>query len=221
MPDAFLCDFDGTIAPQDIGAAIVQRFSAGRDAERRALLDRWRGETIGHREMIEAECRLLEADEAETLEFARRFSIDPEFAPFTRERWARGDAVMVVSEGFDVYVRDQLARAGLERLPWAANRLRFEGRRVTPEFPFYDPSCGGCGNCKAQHARGWRARGYRVILIGDGLSDCCGARAADRVLARGELLDWCRREGVAARPFESFADLGRAARGALDPLSPV
>lgn len=221
MPDAFLCDFDGTIAPQDIGAAIVHRFSAGRDAERRSLLERWRAETIGHREMIEEECRLLDADEEETLAFSRGFAIDPAFAPFARAHEARGDQVMVVSEGFDLYVKDQLAREGLAHLPWAANRLRFEGRRVLPEFPFFDATCGRCGNCKAQHVRAWRARGYRVTLVGDGLSDRCGARAADQVLARGELLAWCRRQGVPARGFESFADLGVAPRGANGPLSTV
>src|SRR5262245_43145158 len=191
MADAFLCDFDVTVAPQDIGAAIVERFSVGLGAEREALLARWRCEAIGHRELIEAECRLLAADETEMLEFTRRFGIDPAFAPCARARLAQGDAVMVVSEGFDLYIRDQLARAGLGHLPWAANRLRFEGRRVTPEFPFDQASCGRCGNCKAQHVRAWRARGYRTILVGDGLSDRCGARAADRVFARGELLDWC------------------------------
>ena len=55
--------------------------------------------------------------------------------------------------------------------------------------------------------RDWRARGYRTVLVGDGMSDRCGARAADRVLARGALLDWCRGEGIDARPFQSFDDV--------------
>jgi 2-hydroxy-3-keto-5-methylthiopentenyl-1-phosphate phosphatase len=43
--------------------------------------------------------------------------------------------------------------------------------------------------------------------VGDGLSDRCGANAADEVFARGSLWDWCEQEGVAARRFERFADL--------------
>jgi 2-hydroxy-3-keto-5-methylthiopentenyl-1-phosphate phosphatase len=46
-----------------------------------------------------------------------------------------------------------------------------------------------------------------VIYVGDGLSDRCGARAADIVFARGALLDWCRSEGVEARPFHGFGGL--------------
>ena len=119
---------------------------------------------------------------------------------------------MVVSEGFDFYVADQLARAGLAGVPFTANRLRFEGRRVVPEFPWSAGGCGRCGNCKGQHVRRWRARGLRTVLVGDGLSDRCGAREADGVLARGDLLAWCRREGLAAGPFRDFADVAAFAR---------
>ena len=60
--------------------------------------------------------------------------------------------------------------------------------------------------------RHWRERGYETVLVGDGLSDRCGAREADRVIARGDLLDWCAREGLAARPFRDFADVAALAR---------
>jgi 2-hydroxy-3-keto-5-methylthiopentenyl-1-phosphate phosphatase len=62
--------------------------------------------------------------------------------------------------------------------------------------------------------RAWRERGYATVLVGDGLSDRCGARAADEVLARGELLAWCRREGLPARGFRDFADVAAFARAA-------
>jgi HAD superfamily phosphoserine phosphatase-like hydrolase len=212
MPRAFLCDFDGTVSPEDIGAAFVRRFSPGRDAERAALLARWRAGGMGHRALTEAECALVTAHADEALAFTRGFRLDPTFAPFVREALARGDAVMVVSEGFDFYVEDQLARAGLADLPRAANRIRFDGARLHPEFPFAADGCGACGNCKAQHVRGYHARGFDTVLVGDGYSDRCGARAAGRVLARGGLLAWCAAERVAAEPFESFADVAAWAR---------
>jgi 2-hydroxy-3-keto-5-methylthiopentenyl-1-phosphate phosphatase len=51
-------------------------------------------------------------------------------------------------------------------------------------------------------------------MVGDGLSDRCGARAADRVFARGGLLEWCAANGVAAAGFDSFADVAVLARTA-------
>lgn len=213
MPYAFLCDFDGTVSPSDIGAAFVRRFSPGRERERAELLARWRSGELGNRGIAEAECALVSAREEEALEFTRGFRLDPHFAPFVREVRGRGDAVMVVSEGFDFYVRDQLARAGLADLPRAANEVRFgSDGSVRAEFPFADGGCGECGNCKAQHVRRYQALGFRAILVGDGLSDRCGARAADAVLARGGLLAWCREANVPARPFESFADVADVAR---------
>jgi 2-hydroxy-3-keto-5-methylthiopentenyl-1-phosphate phosphatase len=53
------------------------------------------------------------------------------------------------------------------------------------------------------------------VLVGDGLSDRCGAREADRVVARGTLLDWCAAEGVPALPFRDFADVAALARAPM------
>jgi HAD superfamily phosphoserine phosphatase-like hydrolase len=209
---AFLCDFDGTVSPTDIGAAFACAFSPAGAAEQEELLRPWVDGEIGHRELTEAQCRLISATAEEALAFSRGFRLDPHFAPFVREVRARGDRVMVVSEGFDFYVADQLARAGVRDLPFATNRLRFEAGRVTPEFPWGAEGCGRCGNCKGQHVRGWRDRGYVAVLVGDGLSDRCGAREADRVLARGGLLEWCRLEGIPAEPFRDFADVAAIAR---------
>jgi len=204
---AWLCDFDGTIAPDDIGSAFQLRFGSGHEAENDALEQRWRRGELGHRELTVQQCRLLRVREDEALAFTRGFTLDPAFAEFAGEARARGDVVAVASEGFDFYVRDQLDRAGLDTLPWSANHARFEGDRLTPEFPFADPACRECGNCKAQHVRHYRSRGYTVAVVGDGLSDRCGARAADRVFARDSLLAWCRATGLPAEPFTSFADL--------------
>jgi HAD superfamily phosphoserine phosphatase-like hydrolase len=223
MPSVFLCDFDGTVSPADIGAAFARRFSPAGAAETPAFLARWMSGEMGHRELTAAQCRLLAVTREEAMEFARGFTLDAHFAPFAREALARGDAVAVVSEGFDFYVRDQLERAGLGDLPWSANALRFEGDRVVPEFPEVAGGCGRCGNCKGRHVRAWRARGYQTVLVGDGLSDRCGAREADRVLARRDLLAWCRGEGIAVTPFESFADVALAVRptvaGQAEPAS--
>lgn len=213
MPIAYLCDFDGTVSPEDIGAAFGARFSPDAAAARVPELAGWLAGQVGHRELTRAQCATVHAAEAAALEFARGFHLDPRFAPFVHEALGRGDAVMVVSEGFDFYVRDLLEREGLGELPWAANRLVFHaGGRVEPEFPFADPACDACGNCKAQHVRRYRSRGYRTVLVGDGTSDRHGALAADAVLARGSLLEWCQAEGVPHQPFGDFGDVAEYAR---------
>jgi len=219
MPTAYLCDFDGTISPRDIGAALAERFSPAGEAGRVPELAAWQAGRIGHRELTLAQSTRMRATAAEALEFTRGFALDPAFAPFVREMHEQGDAVMVVSEGFDFYVRDQLARAGLAELPWAANHLEFlADGRVEPRFPFADPRCAACGNCKAQHVRRYRGRGYRVVLVGDGASDRHGALEADVVLARGGLAEWCRAEGVPHTVVRDFADVAAWARRRDEPV---
>lgn len=213
MPIAYLCDFDGTVSPRDIGAAFAEKFSPAGAAARVPELASWMAGRIGHRELTRAQCACLRSTEAEALAFTRDFRLDPRFAPFVREALGRGDAVMIVSEGFDFYVRDHLAREGLGELPWAANRLVFQpDGTVAPEFPFADPSCEQCGNCKAQHVRRYRSRGYHTVLVGDGTSDRHGALAADAVLARGSLLEWCRAEGVPHTIANDFGEVAEYAR---------
>lgn len=212
MAFAYLCDFDGTVSPRDIGAALAERFSPAGAAGRLPMLEEWLAGRVGHRELTEAQCALLRVTEDEALAFTRTFRLDPHFAPFVREALGRGDAVMIVSEGLDFYVRDHLARAGFPDLPWAANRAVFADGGLHAEFPFADPACPSCGNCKAQHVRRYRGRGFHTVLVGDGTSDRHGALAADSVLARGSLRDWCRAEGLAHVAVEHFGDVAEWAR---------
>jgi hypothetical protein len=133
MPIAYLCDFDGTISPRDIGAAFAERFSPAGASARVPELGEWLEGRIGHRTLTRAQCAHVRAREDEALAFTRGFRLDPRFAPFVREALGRGDAVMVVSEGFDFYLRDHLMREGLGDLPWAANHLVFrEDGGVSP-----------------------------------------------------------------------------------------
>ena len=222
MRTTFLCDFDGTIAPADIGAGLVRRFAPGSAARLDALEADWRAGRIGSRELTLAQCAMLRVSEAEALAFVRGFGLDPAFAPFAREALARGDQVTIVSDGFDFYLRDRLDAVGLGDLPRAGNLARFEGDRMIPSFPFAAAGCGRCANCKAQHVDRAREQGDRVVVVGDGASDRCAAELADIVFARGELLDWCRGRGIPAHPFDDFAAVAAFARGrTAEPTRPA
>jgi 2-hydroxy-3-keto-5-methylthiopentenyl-1-phosphate phosphatase len=215
MRYALVCDFDGTVAIADVGADFVRHFGSGPTHELESALERWRAGEIGHRELTRVECRRLVVTLPQALAFTRRFELDPAFPGFARELARDGHAVEVASEGFDFYISDLLARAGAADVQFSSNRLRFEpGERAVPEFP-HTGGCGRCGNCKGERVRELKRRGFTTVMVGDGLSDRCGARAADRVVARGELLEWCRAEGIAAEPFESFADVAAWTRGLI------
>jgi 2,3-diketo-5-methylthio-1-phosphopentane phosphatase len=207
----YLCDFDGTVARADVGNQFFTRFIRD-EAAHRALLEHWFAEDMGGREILAGECALAEVDEAEALDFADRWNaIDPHFAAFVAAARARGSDAAIASDGLLLYIRRILDSHGLEDVGASANGLVFDGRHITPVFGSpRGEGCGLCGSCKgAVLAR--RAKGYaRTVFIGDGLSDRCGARAADVVYAKGDLTAWCARAGIAALPYATFADIAAA-----------
>ena len=112
-----------------------------------------------------------------------------------------------MSEGLDFYLHELIKQWGLD-VPVRTNRAMFEGRRIRIEYPFADPSCTLCGTCKLDRVFELRVGGHRVVYIGDGYSDRCGALAADRVFARRGLATYLDEQGV---PYEPFDDLHQIA----------
>jgi 2-hydroxy-3-keto-5-methylthiopentenyl-1-phosphate phosphatase len=49
--------------------------------------------------------------------------------------------------------------------------------------------------------------GYRVMYIGDGLSDISPAKQAQHIFARGELLDYCKQAELDYTPFVDLNDV--------------
>jgi 2-hydroxy-3-keto-5-methylthiopentenyl-1-phosphate phosphatase len=47
------------------------------------------------------------------------------------------------------------------------------------------------------------------VYVGNGYSDRCPAEHADVVLAKGELLDHCRSQGIEHIAFDNFRDVER------------
>jgi len=207
----YLCDFDGTVARADVGNRFFDRFIADKAAQE-ALLARWFEESVGGRRILADECALARVTEAEALAFAdAHAAIDPSFGVFVDAARQAGGDVAIASDGLLLYIRRILVANGLGHVEASANGLTFDGDRIVPVFGSpAGEGCGECGSCKAA-VLARRANGYdRTVFIGDGLSDRCGARAADVVYARDDLAAWCAREDIAFRPFATFADVMHA-----------
>ena len=55
-----------------------------------------------------------------------------------------------------------------------------------------------------------------VVFVGDGLrSDSCAAGIATTVFARSRLLDYCRKNGIPALPFEDFVPVAEYIRAKM------
>lgn len=202
---SILCDFDGTIAIEDITDTLLERYARhGWET----LEHDWRGGRIGSRECMAGQIGLLDVSRAELDAHLDHMRIDPDFPAFARDVATAGISLRIVSDGLDYAIRAILARHHLQDLPVHANQLVADGERGWRlEFPYADPDCrSGSGMCKCAKVAKSRARQQRVLLIGDGVSDYCAAERADFVFAKHRLLEHCRATGIPHVPIVGFAD---------------
>jgi len=199
------CDFDGTIATQDVGNRLFHYFSEGKSEEPVA---RWQADQIDSRQCLLEEAMLIkDLTEGELHQFIDGFEIDPGFAPFVALCAERGLPLYILSDGLDIYIHRLLSRYGLGELPVLANRAWLDHGRISIHWPYLNHSCGFCGNCKGYHVRRLKQPGQKALYIGDGKSDLCAVPEADFVFAKGFLAEYCRQENIEFLPFDNFSTI--------------
>jgi 2-hydroxy-3-keto-5-methylthiopentenyl-1-phosphate phosphatase len=195
-------DFDGTIATRDVGNRLFHHFSHGKSNE---PVTRWRAGEIDSKQCLHDESLLIDdLTHEELFDFVDEFTIDPGFPPFVEFCRANNISVHVLSDGLDIYIKRLLANNGLADLPVLTNVARLKNGRLHITWPYYDHTCGECGNCKGYHIRRLRQSGQTALYIGDGQSDVCAVGEADMIFAKDFLADYCRRNRIEYLPFDSF-----------------
>jgi 2,3-diketo-5-methylthio-1-phosphopentane phosphatase len=198
-------DFDGTVAAKDVGDGLFARFA---HPDWQKAVQAWKEGRISSRECLQHECRLARVSPELLAAYADEQELDPHFPSFARFCASHQIPLMVLSDGLDYYIARILRRHGLGDIEFRSNRLVFgPDDTIIPEFPYYELGCRVCGNCKGYHVRTLRQDGEFVVYVGDGFSDRCGALEADLVLAKGDLLRYCREQGLPHAPFCTFADV--------------
>jgi 2,3-diketo-5-methylthio-1-phosphopentane phosphatase len=209
-----VCDFDGTIATEDVTDSLLARFA---DRTWTLFEAEWRAGRIGSRECMASQTALIRATRAEIDAHLDGVGIDPFFPDFAALCRRMHLPLTVVSDGLDYAIRRILGRHGLADLAVVSNRLvAVADDRYRLGFPNARGDCrAASGTCKcAVFSAVPRAR--RTILIGDGASDFCAATEADFVFAKGSLLDHCEKHGLAHEAFADFGQVRERLRAFLD-----
>jgi 2-hydroxy-3-keto-5-methylthiopentenyl-1-phosphate phosphatase len=208
QPTTIVLDFDGTITEDDLLDRIAREF--GDPAVYQQVEEGLHAGTVTLQECItrEYEPVTLPLDEAVAwvLERVRVRPGLPELVAFAR---GRGWSVSVLSSGFEEMIRPVLAAAGVDGVNVFANSIdaRADGWRVQ----WRDETV--CAECSEACKRAGLPADGEVIYIGDGISDRCAARAADRVFATRGLARYLDEHGLPYEPFDDFHDIVRALRG--------
>jgi 2,3-diketo-5-methylthio-1-phosphopentane phosphatase len=205
---AVLCDFDGTIAQDDVGNLLFRTFARRGDPE--PVVELWKQGCISSRECLEQEASLADVSREELNRFICQRKLDPYFKDFVDFTRRSSMEVVVVSDGLDHYIEKMLLRSGLGELEFYSNLMRLVDGNMHVSFPHYDMmDCRDCGNCKSHHLEEYRRSGHYIVYVGNGLSDRCPSERADFVFAKGELLDFCRENDIAHVAFDNFRDVER------------
>ena len=209
---AVICDFDGTITREDVAEAILRRFTG--DAWMKFEND-YRAGKMGSREALKRQFALVKAPKSEIIKVALEHAkITPGFKEFAALCERRHVPLVVLSEGLDFYIERILALEGLA-VEWHSNLARFSANGLTVECLDNGEECEACGNCKLGRLKAMKKKGWEILYIGDGHSDLCPAQEADRVLAKGRLLEELRKKGVCCERFEDFRDCARYLEGLM------
>jgi 2,3-diketo-5-methylthio-1-phosphopentane phosphatase len=204
---AVLCDFDGTIAREDVGNLFFRTFGGD---ETQSIVEEWKEGRISSKECFEREAKLVSASRREVDRFINKRKLDPYFKDFTDFAGRNGIEVVIVSDGLDHYIERMLMRNGLGMIEFHSNVMQLVDGTLRIDFPHHDlKDCRDCGNCKTYHLEKYKNAGYTIVYVGNGLSDRCPSTYSDFVFAKGELLQFCRENDINHIAFENFRDVER------------
>lgn len=203
MESMYFVDFDYTITNEDVWDSLVRR-SAPDEWEEciRMYLSGELSSRLCNKRLAES----VRMTEPEAREMILAIGVDPAFHDFVKWAEGRDSRLIIVSDGYDYYIRLILEREGLGRLEWHCNRLQWIGGGIRAEFPLLNPECEqDMAHCKCQHVL--KREGMTRVYIGDGMSDICAARRCEVIYAKRNLLDYCENKGLPHTPFDSFRDV--------------
>ena len=212
-PWAVVCDFDGTIALEDVTDTLLLRFARPGWRELEIV---WEEGRITARTCMAGQVALLDCSREELEAHVGEIAIDPAFTAFVAAVNADGGTLTIASDGLDTVIAAMLARATVPALDVRASRLVQLGPREWGlSFPHARAGCAsGAATCKCACLRDACPR--PTLLVGDGASDFCAAACAELTFAKSCLRAHCAERGLPHRPIADFADATLAWRALAD-----
>ena len=200
------CDFDGTVTEKDVSFLLLDAFAPGD----------WRKPLADYRQnKISVDCfnrqafALVKASRKTLTEFVRgRARIRRGFRELVDYCHQKGFRPVIVSNGLKFYIDIMLGDAGITDIEVFAAQTRFRPRGIEVRYIGPDGEQADKG-LKELYARLFLSQGYRLIYLGNGVSDIYPARLAHYVFARDDLLSLCARENVPCTPFTDLNDVVR------------
>jgi 2-hydroxy-3-keto-5-methylthiopentenyl-1-phosphate phosphatase len=205
MNTSILCDFDGTITTTDTCVHVLSHFA---DGDWEAYDDKLLEGKIGLEECMQLQFQMVKASRRDILLHLQEIvSIRDGFKDFVDNCLKKSFSFIVISGGLDFVIRHFLNLQGLGSVEVISGKTSIRDNGIEFEFPRkrFDDSV----DFKADFVRHHKRIGFKVVYIGDGLSDFQAVREADVVfVVKGSrLADRCREQNLACIEFTSFREI--------------
>ncbi len=206
---ALLIDFDGTITTTDTNDKLV--YNHMNDKIKDLLRQE---EDMNYIKFMDAVLDEVKITEEQYLKFIlTQIGISKGFQEFYNNGKSLNIPITIVSGGFHNGITPFLNKFGITDVDVYANRLNFDEDNLSVTYhDGRNHDCcdlGPCGNCKVQYYEKLKEEGYKVIFIGDGISDQAVARKCDIVFAKDGLEKYCEVNNIEYIPWESFQDINK------------
>ena len=198
------CDFDGTITRQDMSFLLLNAFANG---NWKRLLREYREQKISVGRFNTEAFAMVKADRQTLLNFVRhkaelRAGVH-ELLAYCRRKDFR---FVIVSNGLDFYIKAILESIGIENINVFAAQTHFGDEGIKVQYIGPEGSRLEDG-LKETYVKMFLGEGYRVIYMGDGISDIYPAQLAHYIFATGDLLASCREMNLNYTPFVNLNDV--------------
>lgn len=208
--DTIYLDFDGTITKADSVNKFFNTFCPDDWLE---IEEDWIDGKITSKECMKLELSLIKTlTEKKLDDFISSVELQDGFIEFCTFLKEAGKKIVILSDGFDLFISKTLKNNNLSYIKFFANKLILKEENgflsLSLEFPNENKNCTpGLGMCKCSKISDDITKGKKIIFAGDGLSDRCIAKKANLVFAKNRLRDHCLEAGLDFVEFENFFDI--------------
>ena len=200
------CDFDGTITEEDVSFLLLDTFA---DGNWRQLLEEYKEDKISVGVFNTKAFAMIKADKQSLLDFvfmSGKVKIRPGFHELLSYCSEKGLNFVIVSNGLDFYIEAILRDMDINDIEVIAAQSRFSPEGVEVAYTGPDGSRLQDG-FKEAHTRQFLRQGYRIVYVGNGVSDIYPARRAHHIFATGDLLECCQETNLVCTPFADLNDV--------------
>jgi len=195
------CDFDGTITKEDAVNTFFEKYASPKWLEYEEL---WIAGKISSMENAIQQVALISPIKQEELDnYISNIKIDEFFIEFVEYIKEKNIKLVILSDGFDMFIKKTLDRIGLDDIEVYANHLMYDNGKFNIEFPYHNKKCDiGAGMCKCG-----QVKEEKFCYIGDGTSDLCIAKKAKYLFASKNLEKYCKENYIKHYAYHSFCDI--------------